>query len=337
MEKTHYETVVYGEFSVLEILEELRKELPSEGVTWNRFSQASLIQSMEASGRGNAALRMTNYQILFHTYCYHYGSGRTYEVRESIAEMLLNTKLDIDSGLVRSPFSEIMILVPPLLKLQNPETGLHDIYCFYVNLEESAGQRALRVMCIGRPNDKSVHELDDAVFYFRINLDYGKVSECLKRSIDEYHAKPEFAQFVTDEEMEILPRLFHFVLNILLYITSADADIRLLKSARSEMESRMEGLKSPVKIRKLQQRIDKESRVHRYIVGDSIHLSPEEADLYKAIRYSGKHRIRYPVGGHWRLQWVGPKETQEQRPTWIRPHFRGPEIAELIRNVGVLK
>lgn len=329
--------VVYGELSVLEILEELRKELPSEGVTWDKFSQTSLIQSMEASGRGTAALRMTNYQILFHTYCYHYGSGRTYEVRGSIAEMLLNTKLDVDSGLVKSPFPEIMILVPPLLQLNNPETGLHDIYCFYVNLEEGSGQHILRVMCVGRPNGKSKHVLDDAIFYFRINLDQGKVSDCLKKSLDEYHAKPEYAQFVTDKEIETLPRLFHFVLNILLYITSADADIRLLRSARSDMETRLAGLKSTGKIRKLQNRIEKESRVHRYIVGNSIKLSDEEADLYKSIRLSGKHKVRYPVGGHWRMQWYGSKEVQEQRPKWIRPHFRGPEIAELIKNVGVLK
>lgn len=162
--------------------------------------------------------------------------------------------------------------------------------------------------------------------------------DSLKEGMENWEKDPRHAVFSTKNDTEVLPRAFQFVINILLYITSADCDvIHHNASLYRDMVKRLDGLKSKAKKQKLQKRIDRESGISRYIVGSSFQLSREEKMLYDTIKSSGKHKLRYPVGGHWRKQWYGHKDAQYQKPKWIRPHFRGPELAELIKSIGLLK
>lgn len=341
MNQTHYEKILSsGLFPTEEVFEILQEELPDDNFTFEQFVDTEFIQGMVDRSPAQREKELNSVvQMLFHIYSYYVGMGRTYEVREELGEMLLNTKLDVDSRMVKSPFREIQILVPPILKLHNNDTGLHDISTIYVNFREVTDTNKLvKILCVGRPNQNSVHEFDDAIFFFRIPLDGGKVSEAMKREIEEWKQSPNFGKFSEDPEYDVglIPRLFQFILNVLLYITSENSDIRLQKSRMDELRSKLAGLKSTAKIKKLRGRIDKESSIHRYIVGADITLSPEERELYDSLKHSGP-RVRFPVGGHWRLQWVGKQGSQVQKPTWVRPHFRGPELAELVKNIGVMK
>jgi len=191
-------------------------------------------------------------------------------------------------------------------------------------------------MCVGKGNEKSRGSFDDALFYFKIEFKPGTIMESLQREIEEWKKHPNHAILSTMNDTEVMPRLFQFTLNVLLYLTSADCDISIEKSQYDNMEKRIQNLQNTAKVRKLQHKMEKESRLHRYFIGRSFKLSPEEISLYNAIR-SGKHKVRYPVGGHWRLQPYGPRENPIKKSKWIRPYFRGPEIAELIHNIGVLK
>jgi hypothetical protein len=347
MKKTHYESLVYGgQFGMLELFKKLEPYLPSEDFTWDDIMKIPLIKEIVdgVMGKQKSEDVLTVTQVIFHSYAFYKGSGRVYEVSDSIAEMLLNTKLDIDVSLVKSPFREVMILVPEnLIQIYNRDTGMHNVYTIYANLEErSDTDKTLKVMCVGRENEKSHGKFDDAVFYFKIDFGPGTIMESLKKCIDEWGKNPNHSTFSTMNDTDIMPRLFQFTLNTLLYITSADCDLTMEKSQYGDLEKKLENLHNPAKIRKLQQRMDRESRFHKYVIGRSIQLSQEEKDLYDMMSIyepmrTGKHMVRYAVGGHWRMQPYGSRENPVKKPKWIRPHFRGPEIADLIKSMGVLK
>jgi hypothetical protein len=322
------------------LFKKIEPHIPNGDFTWDSLMGVPVIQDIvnELVKTQKYEDALTVAQVIFHCYAFFKGTGRIYEVSDSIAEMLLNTELNVDVSLVKSPFRETMIIVPEnLVQIYNRTTGMHNVYTIYTNLEErSDTDKTLKVLCIGRENSESKELFDDAVFYFKIDFKEGTISESLKQGIEEWKKNPNYELLSTMNDSEIMPRLFQFTLNILLYITSADCDIVEEKSQYTEMEKRLKNIQNSAKIRKLQQKIDRESRINRYVIGRSIKLSSEEVQLYEAIR-SGKHKVRYPVGGHFRLQWYGHKDSQYQKHKWIRPHFRGPEIAELIRSIGVIK
>lgn len=337
--KSHYEEMLYGGFFPLaQYFELLKKELPEE-FSWDEFVETqtikSLPQRMDSQGFPPQDISLVAH-IIFHQYSYYLGAGRTYEVSNGIAEMLLNTKLDIDTDLLKSPFREIILMPPPgLLQVYNRYTGWHDVYTIYVHLDErSPIDKMLRVLVVGKANEKSTNPYDDAAFFFKVDFKEGNVFDNLDTYMKEWEKDPLHDTYSTENDTEVMPRIFQFVLNVLLYLTSQDADIRHKDSQYQDMAKRIKGLKSAGKIRKLQQRMEKEPVERRYVVGSSVHLSTEERTLYQGV---AKGRLKWAVGGHWRKQWYGKRGEQYQKPKWIRPYFKGSELADLIRSVGVIK
>ena len=220
-----------------------------------------------------------------------------------------------------------MIILPSnLLQVYNKDTGYHDVYTIYINSKEtSATDKELRILCVGKPNKYSEDDFDDGIFFFKISLLDGKVMESLKDGND----------LVGNDAFK--PRLFQFVLNTLLYITSKDCDMSLRKSQYPGMLLKLKGLKSPRKRKKLESKLRRESTMGRFIVGGSVELSKGEEKLYRVVRSHGKHSVRYHVGGHWRLQWYGHEKDKYQLQKWIKPHLRGPELANIIKSVGIIK
>ena len=342
MKKTHYERMVEDWETVRQSFEILKHELPAEGFTWEQFmSTETMLNHASLETLYGIKNVMTSSQLLFHLYSYYIGKGRTYKVCDDMAEMLLHTKLDVDVRMVKSPFSEIHIVLPEngIIDVYNEETGYHPASSIYVNFHEvSDTENMLRFLLTASPNEKSINEYDDPLFYFRVPLHEGKVSESLDDCLVNWRSDPLNAKFATENDEGMLPQAFHFVLNVLLYITSHEADV--VKQNPDEAEAlarRLGGLKNPTKKRKVEKRLSSLSRLPVYMVGKNIHLSSEERMAYQNSRGLGRHSIRYPVGGHWRMQWYGPKEESYQKQRWIKPHFRGPEFAELVKSTGVIK
>ena len=140
MEKSHYERMLAdSRFRVSEILDFLKEELKSDSVTFDQLVESDIISktivgALESYGQEFAT---TACEIIFHLYNYHFGPGRTYEVCDTIAEMLLNTKLDVDTSLVKSPFEELQVVLPRnFLHIYNTYTGIHEASTVYINLRE---------------------------------------------------------------------------------------------------------------------------------------------------------------------------------------------------------
>jgi len=337
MKRIHLEKILDGLWPIDHLFEYLDRDLPSAEYSWDEFVHTGIMKELAQYG-GSPTDLMSVAQMLFHSYAFQKGAGKIYEVSDSIGEMLLNTKLDIDTSLVKSPCLETIIVIPDnLIKVRNVNTGWHWAYNIYVNFKEfSDYDKIIKVLCVGKENENSSNELDDALFYFKVSLKDRTVSESLKKEMDGFKNNPDSYLYSNEEDWKVMPRLFYLVLNVLLYVTSADCDIKEIRSQRPEMEKRIQGLKNPAKIRKLIQKCQKESRYSHYMIGSSIVLSPEEKQLYEEIQ-KRRLSVRFLVGGHWRAQWYGPKDNQVQKPKWIRPFFKGPEIGEIIKSIGVIK
>ena len=335
MNKTHLE-MMSERYPVEKTAMIIDEELQGRPPTYENVMRTPIMAGMLKSPMFPIGEIMTNLMMVYHFYCYEKFGGRTYEVKESIAEMLLNTKLDVDSRFLKSPFEEIILMVPDnLLTIHNRHTGEHKLYTIYVNFNEvSETEKTIRALCAGKENKASINAVDDALYYFMVKIEEGKVMDSLKKNMKMWEEHTYQKEFSTDKDVEITPKIFQFVLNILLYITSSDSDIRKEKSEYDQLLKKLGGLKSPSKKKKLQKKIDKTSKLSRYVVGSSVSLNPDERRIYNAVR--GKHGFRYKVGGHWRMQWYGSDE-RYQKQKWIRPHFRGPEASEILKSIGVLK
>jgi len=340
-ERTHYEMMLEDFPYVKTIFEQLDRELPPEYM-WDDFMHTSVMQSYYMEGaKYDQANAMTACQMIFHLYSYNRGMGRTYHVCEGISEMLLNTKLDVDTSIVKAPFKEIQITIPPtgILEIWNESTEFHPAWCLYVNFsEQEQGTKMLRVLMVGKPNQNSSFQYDDALVYFRVPLLETTVGKSIDECLYNWSQDPMNKVFKIGRNEGVIKRAYQFVLNILLYLTSSEPDIvKWLNPEAASLRSRLDRLKSASKKRKVEKKLKGMTKIPIYMVGKSINISKEDIDSYRSIRGNRKHSIRYPVGGHWRMQWYGSKEKRYQKQKWIRPHFRGPELADIVRSTGVLK
>jgi len=126
------------------------------------------------------------------------------------------------------------------------------------------------------------------------------------------------------------------VLNVLLYLGSSEADVMEHLSPRGALKELAQ--QSP-KRKKLLRRAEEVSELPFTSVGSRLGVidvakpvvSSESADM--AMYQLG---TRFMVRGHWRQQPFGPGSSQ-RRLVWIKPYFKGPDMAELINRPYVVR
>jgi hypothetical protein len=300
--------------------------------TYESFWYSPLIQ--EISFILKNTLQMTVYtNVLYHLYSLYQQHERVYYVCPKLAIDLARTELNVDTHFLKAPFPEIYIQIDPGLYYITDSTGEFPIRGFYVNVREEGEVKLVRIMAaaLKSPYSDLTTSNDDSLFYFKIPLGPGKVAEQLQKYIDNS---------VTDKEHELkkfggiynvnhIKELFMFVFNVLLYITSKDADI--LNQLPMNYGSQISRLKNKSKIAKLLQRQAKTSRLPILIIGSKV-ISDYSIENIKSAGGVGKWKLsgRVYVSGHWRIQWYGSKDARRSELIFIKPYEKGPEIAEVI-------
>ena len=128
--------------------------------------------------------------------------------------------------------------------------------------------------------------------------------------------------------------------NTLLYINSKGADVcrdtREIDAARRNIEEQSaEQAKKTRRQKQAEQQLRKAKSRYIYIVGGA--LEADEAAHVTAVGEEGRKIMkRFRVRGHWRDQPCGPERCRVER-IWIKPHWKGPEMAELISKGYVVK
>lgn len=132
---------------------------------------------------------------------------------------------------------------------------------------------------------------------------------------------------------------YRIVLNAVLYLSSDQAEMAAKESPRREIEARANDIASPSKRRKLLQTTGRYTDLDYQEVGASVGpivIRKGEAEGSEVGNGGGKPLVRFMVRGHWRRQHYGP-ESQERKLIWIRPYFKGSDLAATINKPYLVK
>lgn len=135
---------------------------------------------------------------------------------------------------------------------------------------------------------------------------------------------------------------FRLALNAILYITSTDADLADRFSAADEIDSKVNDYHlNSAERRKLRRLRSTLSDLPYCEVGFRLrpllidHVTSGNDGVYSAAT-DRKVKVRFKVRGHWRAQRCGPGR-KDVRPTWVRDHEKGPDLAEAVNRHYVVE
>jgi hypothetical protein len=126
---------------------------------------------------------------------------------------------------------------------------------------------------------------------------------------------------------------FRIILNAVLYISSADAELEHRPSDQETVKQEIERIPARVKRRETKQTARHASRLPYIVVGASI---PSVEATTSAPVATRSLSIRFTVRGHWRHQACGPG-LKDHVLRFIKPYTKGPEMATLINKPYLVK
>ena len=132
---------------------------------------------------------------------------------------------------------------------------------------------------------------------------------------------------------------YRTILNAVLYLSSDQAELTAKASPHREIEDKAKGITSPSKRRKLLQTAGRYTALDYQEVGQSVGpivIQKSKVESNEAGKGSGKPLVRFMVRGHWRRQPHGP-ENQERKLIWIRPYYKGSDLAATINKPYLVK
>ena len=145
----------------------------------------------------------------------------------------------------------------------------------------------------------------------------------------QFEADVNIEQDSLEQEInEATRKSLELTINALLYINSANADLReeWLASSTDAKIKKAKG-KSKRDLKKHRQKMGKVTRAGFYL-----HI-PNISDKGSGDATGYKIGVRYLCRGHWNTYWTGPKRlTQKAVMKWIKPHWKGPETADKIHD-----
>lgn len=272
--------------------------------------------------------------ILFHIYLMKMNHEKIYYTTPQLAVKLAQTDINVDSHFLKSPFREIYIQIDPGLFTVSDPQGAHPVRGFYVFLKENKDKnvKEIRIMASAILKNSEDIPFNDTLFYYKIYFEPGKIKEQVKSSIEKNvkNKLDDLFKFGGISNINHIEEFTYFVINILLYITSKDPDIR--EQLPTNFRAKIEGKKSAGKIKKLQKIAERATAYPIIIIGDNI--KDENNQVNEIIKAGGvgkwKLTTRLYVSGYWRIQWYGHADAKESKIIFIEPYYKGPELADVI-------
>ncbi|MCA9706603.1 MAG: SEC-C domain-containing protein [Myxococcales bacterium] len=251
---------------------------------------------------------------------------KVFWVDEALSWMLGATGLDITGEGLRLPFAAFALVFTDRHALglaermlsRDPESRLrgrmlHAVTVYLLGASEDDGARVVRMAIVcdaadGRPPELVSHEL-------RVEAE-----SRLSRILGEGEASEDALLEPTSVGSPRL-RLVHLVVNAILYATSAEPESEAPSTEPAGPAHQPRRVTCP---------------------SDSVFFLPGKIDisslrnLKRVRRGGGKLEVmrRCMVRGHWRR---APAGWKDQRPRWIKPHWRGPSAAAIIEREYRLK
>lgn len=310
----------------------------SAGLTCMERASASLVENLrrirDSAGRSpisefsmvtfgdvaKAALaRAPNILVEYgaHLHFWRYGS-QTFRLAHDLAVGLLATEFRCPREAFRLPFQSFLLALPldftDAPRVSNDDGTSLPLGWIYVlrTVDRQGDEDGLVVHAVSRrgPDGRSNWK------WFTVDisrLDSGADERALIKNVET----------IRDAVEEVAA--LRLALNTVLYVNSMGADVRCAASGHDRKAPMLSPALSETSPRSPSAR-------HTYEVGHSVHLPRLEAGANPSSgdRSGWRYRHRFWVRGHWRLARVGPGRA-DQRLTWVRPHLKGPELAQLLK------
>ncbi|WP_031485769.1 hypothetical protein [Maridesulfovibrio frigidus] len=275
---------------------------------------------------------------------------KTFHFSNNLSDHLANTEVNIKSSFFQLPFASCLFsftspaVVKAMYKIHGEDVADIDftapisVFLTILPVEESLSGRRL-MLC-------AYHSRYPDNLYFHIKRElYLGDDWTLEQSLHtdwNNLVPPEANELSTEDDSRFYTDGLHFfriIMNAALYITSDHAELAFRENPRKEFEDSIQRT-TRSKRTKLQKRAMRHTALDYEEVGASVEaIVIDKRDLYEAegSRVEGsKAQVRFMVRGHWRNQPCGAGG-QERKLIWVKPHFKGPDLAEAINKSYVVK
>lgn len=286
---------------------------------------------------------------------------RTFYFADNLVEHLAHTELEVSSTFVRIPFpachfvitSQSIIAALWTIRGTPPEST-EPLSVFITESETSSeepGERKLLFVCY-QPIKNAEPFFVKRSLLIRSDWTIRQMLQTDWAHIFEGQEDSENVQSAVDDqnfyENQGVLLFYRVLLNCILYLGSTDADVIASlsphrKAASMNRQERGQMLFSPPnsdhEISKLDFNLVGQQippLVIQRIVIEPGDESMEPVPISVSVSDPSRHSARFLVRGHWRRQPYGAG-SEKRKLIWIRPFFKGPEMAELINRPVFVK
>ena len=281
---------------------------------------------------------------------------KTFSFSDNLTDNLLATELGADAEMVRPPFDScLFVFSSPLAidaayqfirKTPLPDDYRYPLSVFVTSLPDKSNPDFRKIlMSVSHWTGMRLNfvikrevairpgwKVDDALHTDWASL--GEKGDGMFLSHDGESRGTSDEEFFTDGLT-----LFRLILNAILYLGSNEAEIVQKLSGREAALLEVNTIRSKAKAKKAKQEAQKESVLDYAAVGNSVQpiyvRKGGESGGSAALNSFRDFAIRFLVRGHWRNQACGP-QMSERRIIWIKPYFKGPNMAELVNRPYVV-
>lgn len=288
---------------------------------------------------------------------------KVYVVKPDMRWALENTELKgYPADDLRLPFPAIYVDVEGLIEIYNPNTGMHKSLGVYVVEDNERTPRIWRILAVGKgkPDSPFGEEHDDALYHFQMYFPEGMTiddalqytfasqldAEAISGEIMFEGRIIKVAVGSTEESKEHfemmwqnLATLFRYVMNVVVYSTTQDADVLFRATSPEYLAMRARGLKAQGdKRRRIFDALKSIDPGNAYVVGGNIIIDrqPKAASDLVEDNERRRQRVRSLVSGHYHTYLIGTGRSASIRK-WLSPYWRGPEHAPLTTKTRVVK
>lgn len=299
-----------------------------------------------------------NVQQHWHIYRWHKHASVIYDLDAGLAAAFMDTELRVGKDDVRMPLPTFYLAVPPELGLQNwnQSNGWHRLDGFFLSEVkmfedlQDAGDGHIYAKPMMNIGGKMVEgdfmydvgfERCIAVLAVGMPLEGDEIGQCalssfaLPLAIDDFEAyidkidsDPRYTKGMT-KNVDEMRTWYRLIINTLLYLSQQPEDIDL----RQERLGPSKELKRAAREggNAARRELERATLPVRYMrLGANMVLDQGIRERSVADAETRHLTTRFMVRGHWRQQPFGEGRKQ-RRPAFIKPHWKGPEWAELAR------
>jgi len=331
----------------------------------DRLASAGIVSAAEGQAALDGVMASKEVKLLMHAKHADYLAvsnfelfgKKTFYVNDNLVQQLAHTSLETEAEFLRLPFPSCLFVFTSSVALRAfyavdrnrrlPEVDMNMPVSVFATAHPAEGGRKLMFAC-WHSGLRTNHMHVKRELLIRPGWN---ISETLQTDWDVINAEQGRANELTTNELIFGQKgddsifyeegltFFRILLNTILYLGSNEPSLLNHLSPHASNMAVIEGMKSALKRRKRLKAIARQSRLDFTEVGwDASPIIVQKPGISGASVQEAptERHARFIVRGHWRHQPHGPGGS-ERKLVWIKPYYKGPEMAKLINRPYVVK